>query len=113
MRKSLVVSSVLLAIAGSAAANCVGPVVSGKCLSGTHVQGYGSEQPSMYQSNSGAQYQYNLNNPVDRNAYSTDLDAQRRDQVSADPRRNTDRNSGQVGGGIQNPNIGCTVWPCK
>ena len=111
--KKVLLSFVLSAIAYAAQANCVGPVVNGQCLSGTSVHGFDSGQPQNYQSNSGAQYQYNLGNPVDRNAYRTDLDAQRRDQMNADPRRNLDRSSGQYGGGIQNPDAGCTVWPCR
>lgn len=83
-------------------AGCVGPEVNGECLSGTNVHGYdsGSNSGSGYESNSGAQYEYDLNDPGDSIDYSTDLDAQRRDQMSSDPRRDSDQDSGQYGGGI-------------
>jgi hypothetical protein len=73
-------------------------------LSETNVYGYGpddgSNTGSQYESNSGTSYQYDLNNPGDSIDYSTDLDAQRRDQMSSDPRRDLDRRSGQYGGGV-------------
>jgi len=55
-----------------------------------------------YQGSSGAQYQYDMNNPVDRNRYSTDLDAQRRDQIqgSVDVGTSMDSARGQYGGGF-------------
>lgn len=67
--------------------------------------GYGAPARSSYDSNigyqgsSGAQYQYDMNNPVDRNRYSTDLSAQRRDQVEGYVDRTLDRSKGQYGGG--------------
>jgi hypothetical protein len=53
-----------------------------------------------YQGSSGTRYQYDMNNPSDSNRYSTDLNAQRRDQMNLDTRRNLDRGLGQKGGGI-------------
>ena len=53
-----------------------------------------------YQGSSGTRYQYDMNNLTDRNRYSTDLDAQRRDQMNLNIRRNLDRGLGQTGGGI-------------
>ncbi|MQW91551.1 hypothetical protein GFH30_05665 [Acinetobacter wanghuae] len=58
------------------------------------------EDKKRYQSSTGTNYQYNLNNAVDRNNYSIDLDAQRRDQMSLNPTRSLDRGIGQFGGGI-------------
>lgn len=52
-----------------------------------------------YQGSSGAGYQYDMSNPVDRNRYSTDLSAQRRDQVEGYVDRTLDRSRGQYGGG--------------
>lgn len=68
----------------------------------SYYQSQQRQQQERYESNSGAQYQYDMGNPVERNRYSLDLDAQRRDMQSADPRRSTDRASGQYGGGIYN-----------
>ena len=51
-----------------------------------------------YQGSSGAQYQYDLNNSVDRNRYSTDVDAQRRDMQKINP-GSLDELRGQNGGG--------------
>lgn len=86
---------------GVVSARCVGPVVNGECL-GTEV--YGSEDDEStgdrYNGASGSSYQYDLNDPKDRNAYSIDLDAQRRDQMSSDPGKALDEKNGQRGGGI-------------
>lgn len=51
-----------------------------------------------YKSSFGNQYQYDLSKPTDRNRYSIDLDAQRRDQLN--PWTDLDRGVGQYGGGI-------------
>lgn len=80
-------------------AGCSGTIVMGKCH-GAENDYLGSSNDSGYESNSGAQYQYDMSNPSDRRSYGYDYDAQRRDQQSADPRRKTDRDSGQYGGGI-------------
>ena len=77
-------------------ARCVGSIVNGQCM-GTEV--YGSDDSSGYQGSSGSNYQYDLNNGSDRNSYSTDLDAQRRDQMNLSP-GNLDGLRGQQGGGI-------------
>lgn len=53
-----------------------------------------------YQSSSGTQYQYDLSIPSDQIRYSTDLNAQRRDQMSTSTKRHLDRGAGQYGGGI-------------
>jgi hypothetical protein len=52
-----------------------------------------------YYGSSGAQYQFDMNNPVDRNRYSTDTGAQMRDQVESYTDRTLDRMRGQNGGG--------------
>ena len=82
-------------------ARCVGAVVNGVCH-GTEVQGLSDDREERYESNTGTSYQYNLSNPADRNRYSIDLDAQRRDQMNLNPRKEMDRQSGQYGGGIYN-----------
>ena len=78
-------------------ARCVGSVVNGQCM-GTEV--YGSDDSyGGYQGSSGSSYQYDLNNGSDRNSYSIDLDAQRRDQMNLNS-GNLDGLRGQQGGGI-------------
>lgn len=61
---------------------------------------YDNNSSNSYQGFSGNTYQYDMSNPVDRNSYSIDLDAQRRDSMSVDPTRSMDRSMGQYGGGI-------------
>lgn len=104
MKYKILLASVVFVVSAYSYAGCVGPVVNGECLSGTDVYGYdsGSDSDSGYESNSGSRYQYDLNDPGDSIEYSTDLDAQRRDQMSTDPRRDLDQESGQYGGGIYN-----------
>ncbi|MEW8441342.1 MAG: hypothetical protein AB2689_24600 [Candidatus Thiodiazotropha taylori] len=98
MKNILVVTSVFLFFCvNTAYARCIGSFVNGNCY-GTEV--YGSDQGSGYSGYSGSTYQYDLSNPVDRNSYSIDLDAQRRDQMNLDPGRSLDRGMGQFGGGI-------------
>ena len=94
--KSLIIGSLMIIFSGVSHARCIGPVVNGECL-GTEVSG---SDDSGYEGSSGTSYQYDLNNPIDQNGYSTDLDAQRRDQMNTDSRRNLDQNQGQYGGGI-------------
>lgn len=104
---SMLVSTFFWGFASTAVAGCVGPVVMDECLSGTSVKGYdsdnGSSSGSGYQGSSGAKYQYDLNNPADRNRYSVDLDAQRRDSQKGmyDAGRDLDQLRGQSGGGYQ------------
>ena len=63
--------------------------------------GYSNDNSnSSYESSSGTKYQYDMSNPSDRNDYSIDLDAQRRDQMSINPSRNFDKDINQYGGGI-------------
>jgi hypothetical protein len=102
MRYKFLIGSLAIFFSAYSHAGCVGPVVNGDCLSGTGVHGYDSDSNSgsSYESNSGTKYQYDLNDPGDSIDYSTDLDAQRRDQMNSDPRRGSDRQSGQYGGGI-------------
>ncbi|MCF8070579.1 MAG: hypothetical protein K9L30_18520 [Desulfobacterales bacterium] len=102
MKKTLILIGLLSIVVstGIVSARCVGPIVNGECL-GTEV--YGSDDDSSeerYSGSSGSSYQYDLNDPKDRNAYSIDLDAQRRDQMSTDPGKSLDEKSGQRGGGI-------------
>ena len=96
-------SAMLFSLAGSANAGCVGPEVMGKCMSGTSVPGFDNGSSPGYQGPSGARYDYNLNNPADRNRYNLDLDAQRRDQQSGrfDAGRSLDQLQGQPGGGYR------------
>ena len=70
--------------------------MNGGCL-GTEV--YGSDG-SGYTGSSGTRYEYDLSKPTDRNRYSTDLDAQRRDSMSLSTGWMLDRGMGQYGGGI-------------
>ncbi|HIF60445.1 MAG TPA: hypothetical protein EYQ26_13280 [Rhodospirillales bacterium] len=96
MKYSLLVLA-LSALSPATYANCVGPTVNGECL-GTEVPSYGSSDG--YQGSSGSNYQYDLNNGSDRNSYSIDLDAQRRDQQNTGVGRSQDRSRGQYGGGV-------------
>jgi len=104
MKYKVLLGSVVLSASAYTHAGCVGPVVNGQCLSGTEVQGYqhgsSGSNGSGYKSNSGTRYEYDMSNPSDRTRYSTDLDAQRRDQMNRNIRRDMDRRSGQYGGGI-------------
>lgn len=103
MKKILILIGLLSIIvnSGFVSAKCIGPIVNGECL-GTEV--YGSEEDDSsegrYTGTSGSSYQYDLSDPKDRNAYSIDLDAQRRDQMSTDPSKTLDEKNGQRGGGI-------------
>ncbi len=109
---AFVFGSALAVIGSQTLAGCIGPMVNGKCLgteTGSPYTGEPTNQGSGYRSSTGTQYQYNNNNPIDRDRYLIDLDAQRRDQLSVDPRRDLDRSSGQNGGGIG----GCQTWPCR
>jgi len=98
-----IVLTLFLSLANPASAGCVGPVVMGECLSGTSIPGYDSNSERNYQGSSGAQYQYDLSKPSDRNQYSIDLDAQRRDKMEApyDAGRQLDQLQGQRGGGYR------------
>lgn len=86
-------------------AGCAGQVVNGECI-GAYIDnpnvGSRSNNNSGYTSSSGTQYQYDLNNSSDNLRYSTDLDAQRRDQMNLNNNRRQDRGTGQYGGGIYN-----------
>lgn len=48
---------------------------------------------------SGKQYKYDMNNPIDKIHYDTDISAQMDDQTDTDPRRDIDEYMGQKGGG--------------
>ena len=91
-------SSLILATSVSTVlAECIGPVVNGQCLSGVN---NGGSDSSDYQGSSGSNYQYDMSNGSDRNSYSIDLDAQRRDQMYNGVGTSQDRLRGQYGGGI-------------
>lgn len=47
-----------------------------------------------YEGSSGTKYQYDLSNFSDQQAYSLDLDAQRRDQMSLNPNRHLENGGG-------------------
>ena len=81
-------------------AKCVGSIIRGECY-GTEI-GVSDSSSSGYQGSSGSKYQYDLSNPSDRNSYSIDLSAQRRDQLDVSPSRSLDSGLGQYGGGIYN-----------
>lgn len=101
--KYFVMIPVVLMATTPAYAGCIGAVVMGKCAGATVNSPYVGTQTnssSGYQGSSGSSYEYDLNNPSDRNSYSTDLDAQRRDSQSLDTGRTLDRGLGQYGGGI-------------
>jgi len=105
MLKYFAVVSTALLMTTPAHAGCIGAVISGKCAGVTTNSpfvGTSTNESSTYQGNSGSSYQYNLNSPSDRNSYSTDLSAQRRDAQSLDLGRTQDRGLGQFGGGILN-----------
>jgi hypothetical protein len=59
------------------------------------------DQKYQYRGSSGAQYQYDLSKPSDQLRYEVDVNAQMRDQLSVDPRRDLDRGLDQRGGGIR------------
>lgn len=104
MRKALIAGVLPLLVSAYAYAGCVGNIVNGECL-GTYFDdpNIGTRAPannSGYQGMSGARYQYDTSRPSDSIRYSTDLDAQRRDQMAIDPRRDLDRSRGVNGGGI-------------
>ena len=110
VRSGLVAAFVVGSTAGmvplTAMSGCIGPMVNGRCLgteTGSPYTGNNSQSQdsSGYRSSTGTLYQYDNSNPIDRNRYSTDLDAQRRDQLNTDPRRDQDRKAGESGGGIK------------
>lgn len=103
MVKYLLSASIVVIVTTSAQAGCVGPVVAGRCAGATVDSPYvgtATGNDSGYQGSSGSSYQYDLNSPSDRNGYSTDLSAQRRDSQSLDLGRTLDQGLGQDGGGI-------------
>lgn len=59
------------------------------------------KQESGYTSNTGTQYQYDLNNPADRVKYNADPAAQRRDRLNTNPKVKIDQSVGQHGGGVE------------
>lgn len=88
--------------AGIVLAECVGPVVNGRCLTGVDSSGRNDNSDTGYQGSSGSRYEYDMSNGSDRNRYSIDLDAQRRDQMNTGVGRSQDKMRGQYGGGIYN-----------
>ncbi len=104
MKKSLLAISVILSTLSTVSnAGCVGPIVMGECI-GTEVNTYGNQDQDSgrYESNTGTQYQYDMNRANDRMQYQYDYSAQRRDQMNSNPNSKTDRDRGQYGGGIYN-----------
>lgn len=97
MLKQLTILSALgLSVIPVAHADCLGAVIMGKC----HDTETSTSSGSSYQGSSGAQYQYDLSNPVERNRYSIDTDAQNRDRLAISPSSIMDRSRGQFGGGF-------------
>lgn len=105
MKINFVIAALIMVVSTHTSAGCTGTVVNGRCI-GAYIDNpnvgtsSNSNSNSGYQSSSGTRYQYDMNNLGDRNKYSTDLDAQRRDQMNLNTRRNLDRGLGQNGGGI-------------
>ncbi len=106
MKKLKLVSGciVLFLNINSASAECIGPVVNGRCLTGVDNKGMNNRTNSddNYQGSSRTNYQYDMSNGSDRNRYSIDLDAQRRDQMNTGVGRSQDQLRGQYGGGAYN-----------
>lgn len=75
-------------------------------FAGARINAYGNvtyptQQQGTYQGSSGSTYQYDLNNPVDADRYSTDTGAQIRDMTNgSNPGSLIDHSHGQKGGGI-------------
>jgi hypothetical protein len=104
MKKIIIGSYLFVALFASSHAQSITwqPVTSGTYSNSSTQQyqdAYSSSTNGNYQGSSGAQYQYDLNNPVDRNRYSTDLDAQRRDSLNVDSGSSLDKLRGQSDGG--------------
>lgn len=105
MKKMLVASFLMLALCSSTFAGRIGwePVPYGSSSedsrTGSRGESDSGSSNSGYQGTSGARYQYNLNNAVDRVRYGADPAVQLRDRISVDPGRNVDRSTGQHGGG--------------
>ena len=105
MKKTMLTMSLFIlatSLSVQSHARCVGPVVNGQCLGTMVPSTIDTQNTDKYRSNTGTDYQYNLGNASDKNRYSIDLDAQRRDQMSTNTRRDLDRQTGQFGGGIYN-----------
>ncbi len=105
MKKLIIGSALMLAIVfeSNAGGPQWQPVTSGMPqmqMPGSNGSSGGSQDVG-YQGSSGARYQYDLSNPVDRNRYSTDTSAQIRDQLVVDPSRSMDQARGQNGGGYE------------
>lgn len=103
MFKYLAAVSTALLVTTPVYAGCIGAVISGSCAGVTTDSpfvGTSTNESSTYQGSSGSSYQYDLNNLSDRNSYSTDISAQRRDAQSLDLGRTQDRGLGQFGGGL-------------
>lgn len=106
MKNIIVGSTLLFAIFSISYADPITwqPVSSGSSSESSNQQYRGSSASSTngnYEGSSGAQYQYDLNKPVDRNQYSIDLGAQRRDSLNVDSGSSLDKLRGQNGGGYQ------------
>ncbi|SMG62557.1 secreted protein [methanotrophic bacterial endosymbiont of Bathymodiolus sp.] len=104
MKKSvLLASSLILSLSVNIVlAECIGPIVNGRCLTGVDSSGRKNNSDDYYQGSSGSRYEYDMSNGGDRNRYSIDLNAQRRDQMNTGVGRSQDRLRGQYGGGIYN-----------
>lgn len=76
------------------------------CYAGAQIDAFGNvtyptEQQESYQGSSGNTYQYDLNNSIDANRYSTDTEAQMRDMTKgSSPGTLIDKSHGQKGGGV-------------
>lgn len=61
-----------------------------------------SNEEYRYKGRYGNEYKYDLNKPIDKMRYETDIGAQMRDQMpSVNLHRELERDSGQYGGGIR------------
>lgn len=111
MKYAVIFLSIALMTTTNAYAGCIGTVVNGNCL-GSYIDNpyvgsnnNRSEQSQMpsehrYSGSSGSSYQYDRNDPSDQLRYSTDMGAQRRDQLNNNLNQKLDRGLGQNGGGI-------------
>jgi hypothetical protein len=102
MRYASIFFASFMALSTPAYAGCIGPIISGECR-GAYVDhdavGSNVNNNSSYDSYSGTQYEYDLNNPSDSLQYSIDLEAKRRDSMNLSTSRDLDRGLGQYGGG--------------
>lgn len=103
--KKLLLGSLLCAVLSVGHAQRIGwepiPIPGSSGYGSSNHSSRNNDEQGGYRGSSGARYQYDLNNPADQIRYSTDLSAQRRDQIQGtlDSGRTLDHMQGQRGGG--------------